>query len=143
MDVITIEIESNIREIERFFLCLDKVSCHVYGLIKTAINEVRERLDCHYQIIKYLWTQDSIRSDIIKIGLNGIGNNSVEKGELIHYLATKDLDELINQFFKTFSKMLHLVENFRRLMRLRVIGGPEADNVEMYRQVDEILMAYG
>lgn len=94
MDVITIEIESNIREIERFFLCLDKVSCHVYGLIKTAINEVRERLDCHYQIIKYLWTQDSIRSDIIKIGLNGIGNNSVEKGEQLTIIRIINLSSL-------------------------------------------------
>ena len=81
MDRVIIEVESNLQEIERFFACLDKVSSHVYGLIKTAMVEVRGRLDCHYQIVKYFWSNEGTRKEVIKAAQNSLGNVQVPKGK--------------------------------------------------------------
>lgn len=46
-------------------------------------------------------------------------------------------------FFKTFSKTINLIDDFKKVLRIRVVGGPLQDNVELYRKVDELLMSYG
>lgn len=54
-----------------------------------------------------------------------------------------NLPGIASVYFGTFSKMINLIDNFKELLRIRVVGGPLQDNVELYRKVDEILMSFG
>lgn len=82
MELLQPEIQEHFNQVDRFLICFDRATSHVYGLVKAAFVEVKDRVIQHHTLIRDLWETPSSRTEIIQSANNALRTTRTTKGEL-------------------------------------------------------------
>lgn len=74
------EINDELVQIERFLTCFDRATTHVYGLVKAAFSEVKDRVAQQYSVVKELWNDESSRKEVLKSAENALKSINLAEG---------------------------------------------------------------
>lgn len=81
MNNLVSQIEDHLKQTDRFLWCFDRATSHVYGLVKAAFSEVKDRVGQHYRVVRELWDDQTSRKEVLKSVENSLQSISSTKGE--------------------------------------------------------------